>query len=172
MIDIAVNYADPRWPGEYAWDDLAARAVNAAIAHSPYIGLAQSTVAIEVSVRLTSDQEVQELNRDYRGQDKPTNVLSFPMVPVDMLMIPGNDGDGELLLGDMVLAWETCAREALEKRISVSDHVTHLIVHGTLHLLGYDHIDEAAAIHMEELECAAMMALGLDDPYATDGDDR
>ena len=123
---------------------------------------------IEVSIRYTSDEEVRTLNHSYRQKDKPTNVLSFPMMQPDLLdaIDPGDD-DGEILLGDIVLAHGVCAREAEEKNVSVEDHATHLIVHGTLHLLGYDHEQgEAEAEAMEEIERAALATLGIDDPYA------
>ena len=172
MLDVAVNCPDLRWPDAHLWDERAAQAVSAAVAHSRNADLIQSAVTVEISVRLTDDQEVQQLNRDYRDKDKPTNVLSFPMVPADLLsvMASTNTDDGELLLGDIVLAYDTCVQEALAKQIPLSDHMSHLIIHGTLHLLGYDHIDEAAAIHMEALERVAMAAIGLDDPYVADGE--
>jgi probable rRNA maturation factor len=120
---------------------------------------------IEVSVRLTDDAEVQTLNREYRHKDKPTNVLSFPMVQPDLLEGLANSDDGEVLLGDIVLARETCAREAEEKSVTFADHATHLIVHGTLHLLGYDHQGDSEAEAMEALERAILATLGIDDPY-------
>ena len=116
-------------------------------------------------MRLTSDDEVRTLNRQYRGQDKPTNVLSFPMVQPDLLDALGNTDDGEVLLGDIVLAHGVCAREARASGVSLEDHTANLIVHGVLHLLGHDHVDEAAAETMEAIERAAMAALGLHDPY-------
>jgi probable rRNA maturation factor len=114
---------------------------------------------------LTSDTEVQTLNRAYRGKDKPTNVLSFPMVQQDLLVAMANTDDGEVLLGDIVLAAGVCAREAEEKGISVTDHAAHLIVHGTFHLLGYDHMVEAEAEEMEALETRALASIGIGDPY-------
>ena len=117
-------------------------------------------------LRFSDDGEVQTLNRDYRGKDKPTNVLSFPMVAPDLFDTLADSDDGEILLGDIVLAAETVAREAAEKRISIAHHTTHLIVHGTLHLLGYDHEDEGQAEHMEGLERSALAGLGVADPYA------
>jgi len=109
---------------------------------------------------------VQTLNRQYRQKDKPTNVLSFPMVQADLLdTIDQNSDDGEVLLGDIVLAHGVCAAEAAERAISLEDHATHLIVHGTLHLLGYDHMEDHEAEAMERIETDALAALGLADPY-------
>ncbi|UIJ45873.1 rRNA maturation RNase YbeY [Sphingomonas cannabina] len=169
MIDVAVLREDP-WP-EGEWEDLATRAAVAAIERTPqgeWIGL---PTAIEIAVRLTSDEEVHTLNRQYRGKDKPTNVLSFPMVQPDLLdtVTQGSD-DGEVILGDIVLAHGVCVAEAADKGISVEHHATHLIVHGVLHLLGHDHGDDAAAEAMEEIERAALASLGIADPYAIDPD--
>ncbi|MBT3332580.1 MAG: rRNA maturation RNase YbeY [Rhodospirillaceae bacterium] len=119
---------------------------------------------IEVGVTLTDDGSVRELNRDYRQQDKATNVLSF---------IGDNDDDpahpGPLLLGDIVLAHGVVATEAQAQGKSMHDHYCHLLVHGTLHLLGYDHVDEAEAITMEAREVAILAAMGIEDPYQNSG---
>lgn len=166
MLEIAILSEDSGWPLDIDWDALAGRAVRAAFAQTPHDGLTRRIVAIEISIKLTVDAEVQILNRDYRHKDAPTNVLSFPMVPVDLLETLTNSDDGEVLLGDIILAYETCAREAEEKGISVADHATHLIVHGTLHLLGYDHMVDEEAEAMESMETLALATLGLPDPYA------
>ena len=121
-----------------------------------------------MAIRLTDDDEVQTLNAQYRAKDKPTNVLSFPMVQPDLLDSLANTDDGEALLGDIVLAHGVCTREAAEKGISVTDHAMHLIVHGTFHLLGYDHQGEAEAEAMEALETQALASIGLADPYNRD----
>ena len=166
MIQVETAIEKP-WPGGN-WDVLAERAVRAAIDASAHGDIATLSTIVEVSVRYTSDEEVRTLNNAYRQKDKPTNVLSFPMVQPDLLdsINPGDD-EGETLLGDIVLAHGVCAREAEEKNVSVDDHATHLIVHGTLHLLGYDHEQgEAEAEAMEEIERAALATLGIDDPYA------
>lgn len=157
--------ADPLWPADFDWEALAGRAVAAAIAVSAHGSLADAAFTVSVSVHFGSDDEVQALNRDYRGKDRPTNVLSFPMLEPDMLDALANTDDGEVLLGDIMLAFETCAREASDKAIAVADHATHLIAHGTLHLVGHDHIEEADAVHMEALEVKALANLGLDNPY-------
>ena len=153
------------WP-EHDWDSLALRAATAAIERTPNGELLTGAATFEVSVRLTDNAEVQHLNAQYRHKDKPTNVLSFPMVQSDLLETVGqNSDDGEVLLGDIVLAYGVCAAEAEERGISLVDHATHLIVHGTLHLLGYDHMAEDEAEAMEAIETDALASLGLADPY-------
>ena len=166
MIHVETAIERP-WPGG-DWDALADRAVRAAIEASAHGEIAILATTAEVSVRYTSDEEVQTLNRSYRQKDKPTNVLSFPMIQPDLLdALDLGEENGEALLGDIVLAHGVCAREAQEKTVSVEDHATHLIVHGTLHLLGYDHEQgEAEAEAMEEIERVALATLGIDDPYA------
>lgn len=163
MIEVALLIESP-WPA-HDWQALSDRACSAALSASPQATLAGTSAAIEISVRLTSDEEVHKLNSQYRQQDKPTNVLSFPMVQPDLIESLGNTDDGEILLGDIVLAHGVCAREAEDRKVSLQDHATHLIVHGVLHLLGHDHMDDAQAEAMESIEQAAMAALGLHDPY-------
>ncbi len=164
MIQAETSVETP-WP-EGAWKALAQRAVAAALSVSPYADIATAPFLAEVSVRFTSNDEVQTLNRDYRSRDTPTNVLSFPMVQPDLLEGLNEGDDGETLLGDIVLAHGIAEKEAAEKGVTLADHATHLIVHGLLHLLGYDHEQgEAEAEHMEELERAALATLGIADPY-------
>jgi probable rRNA maturation factor len=154
------------WPESDRWAAIAEKAVRAALAHSPDARFLTEPSLVEVSVKFTSDDEVQQLNRDYRQKDKPTNVLSFPMVQEDLLdAIDQNSDDGEVLLGDIVLAHGVCVREAEEKGISVEAHATHLVVHGTFHLLGYDHMTDADAVEMEQAERDALASLGIEDPY-------
>lgn len=114
---------------------------------------------VEVSLLLTGDEAVHALNREYRGKDKPTNVLSFP--GETEAAAPG----APVLLGDVVLAYETCAREAALEDKSLAHHMTHLIVHGVLHLLGFDHEAVAEARTMEAREVAILEELGIADPY-------
>ena len=166
MLD-TVALREAPWP-EGDWQELAERAASAAVSASPQAELGTMAAAIEIAVRLTSDDAVQTLNRQYRQQDKPTNVLSFPMVQPDLIETLANTDDGEVLLGDIVLAHGVCAREAAEKGVSLKDHAAHLIVHGVLHLLGYDHMGDAEAEAMESIERAAMSAMGLHDPYEDD----
>ncbi|HEY1145206.1 MAG TPA: rRNA maturation RNase YbeY [Allosphingosinicella sp.] len=153
------------WDSRTDWEALAERSVRAAVANSRHAGLIDSPLAIEVSVKFTDDDEVKTLNAAYRGKDRPTNVLSFPMMEPEML---GQlSGAGELLLGDVVLARGVCAAEAADKAVSVETHAAHLIVHGTLHLLGYDHeTSDEDADHMEATEREALASLGISDPYA------
>ena len=128
--------------------------------------LAEAPMAVEVAVRLTDDAEVHSLNRQYRAKDKPTNILSFPMLAPDMLVGLANSDDGEVLLGDLVMAGGIVMAEAAAKGWPLAAYAQHLIVHGTLHLIGYDHeTGEAEANHMEALERAACAVLGLPDPY-------
>jgi probable rRNA maturation factor len=164
VLDVAAIPEAP-WP-EGEWEALANRAVEAALRQTPFGEWLGWPTTIEIAVRLTSDEEVQTLNRQYRQKDKPTNVLSFPMVQPDLLeTVTQNSDDGEVILGDIVLAHGVCVAEAAERQVSVEDHATHLIVHGTLHLLGYDHMGDAEAEAMEEMERAALDQLGLHDPY-------
>ncbi len=119
---------------------------------------AGGTVAF--SVALLSDRGVRRLNHDFRGKDKPTNVLSFPA---------GNVAEGRrLALGDIALALGVVKREAKEQRKAAADHLAHLMVHGVLHLLGYDHETDEDAARMEKLERKALAGLGIADPYVID----
>jgi probable rRNA maturation factor len=163
MLDIAVE-ADAEWDSSIGWEALASRAVAAAVARSAFPQLATGRRSVEVSVRLAGDAEVQALNGQWRGKDKATNVLSFPMLDPEEMEGAGSDGP-ELMLGDVILAHGVCVSEARDKGISVADHAAHLIVHGTLHLLGHDHLDDAAAEDMEAREVRALAELGLADPY-------
>lgn len=170
MIDVALSSHGP-WSTATDWEALATRAVTAAVNASPHESWATMAATVEVSVRLTDDDEVQALNRDYRHKDQPTNVLSFPMIQPDLLdTVAANSDDGEVLLGDIVLAQGVCAHEAATRGIGIDAHATHLIVHGTLHLLGYDHIDDGPAEAMEQIERDVLSALGLHDPYLLNED--
>ena len=115
------------------------------------------TGVAELSIVLTDDAEQQELNREWRGIDKPTNVLSFPQIE------PFGPVSG--ILGDIVLARETLEREAADLQKPLTDHFTHLVVHGFLHILGYDHMEEGEALEMEGLETQILGSLGIPDPY-------
>jgi probable rRNA maturation factor len=158
------------WDSSTGWAALAEAAARAAVAASDHAELGDSGVALEVSVKFAGDEEVRSLNAAWRGKDKPTNVLSFPMFEAALLPALGASAGGEVLLGDIVLAHGVCAREAAEKGVAVADHAAHLVVHGMLHLLGYDHEqgDEAAEA-MEAIERAALAGLGVADPYRVHG---
>ncbi len=166
-LDIAVD-ADAEWDSSRDWAALARSAAAAAIAESAFPQLGQGARTVELSVRLTGDDEVHALNSEWRGKDKPTNVLSFPMSEQHELERADEDGP-ELMLGDVVLARGVCEREAAEKAVPVESHATHLIVHGTLHLLGYDHDGDQEAVDMEGREVRALARLGIDDPYRMTG---
>jgi probable rRNA maturation factor len=166
------------------------KAVDAAVRFAGLAGLAEYPSPVEVSIKLTDNAEVQALNREWRDKDKPTNVLSFPMLEEDALeqlrhpelvsgsyflsdaekiktlkQVQGDDQEMEMLLGDIILAYETCAAEAKEKNIPVAHHATHLVIHGMLHLLGHDHIEDDEAELMEALEVKALASIGLNNPY-------
>jgi probable rRNA maturation factor len=115
----------------------------------------------ELSVLLCDDETIAGLNARWRGQDKPTNVLSFPALP-----LTGAAPDEIIPLGDIAIAYETLAREAEENGKTASDHLSHLVVHGFLHLLGYDHHMDDEAERMERLERDILARIGVADPYA------
>jgi probable rRNA maturation factor len=163
MLEIALD-ADEEWDSSRSWQSLASKAAEAAIAESAFPDLAMNGRPVEISVLLTGDEEVRTLNSKWRGKDKPTNVLSFPMAESYELQ-DENVAAAELLLGDIVLARGVCEAEAAQKGVSVEDYTAHLLVHGTLHLLGYDHVDEVGAADMEAREGRALARLGIADPY-------
>lgn len=147
-LDVDILVKEPAWEQVLEEQEpLTMSAIGAALSQlsAPKIG--------ELSVALINDAEMQDLNKAYRGKDRPTNVLSFP------------DEGPAPLLGDIVVALETVQREAKEKSISLSDHFVHMIIHGFLHLQGYDHIDPDEAEHMERLEIAALASMEIDNPY-------
>ena len=143
-------------------EDLCRRVTRAALTGAIEALPEGSLARVEISVVLADDAMVQALNRQYRGQDKPTNVLSFAALDGEEDLPP----DGPLLLGDVVLAFETTSREAEAEGKTLADHLSHLLVHGVLHLLGYDHLEEADAEEMEEQERVILADLGIADPYA------
>jgi len=158
-VELEIDIEEP-WPGG-EWETLAERAADAAMQVAGELANAR----LSTSILFTSDSMIYELNRDWRGRDKPTNVLSFPMLEREDLIALRADGPPELL-GDIALAHETCAREAAEKGVSLADHAGHLIVHGLLHLAGHDHeISPADADAMEALEIKALALMGIADPY-------
>ena len=138
---------------------LCRRAARAAWTHGASARLKRRGAAAEMAVMLTSDAAIRKLNAAYRKKDKPTNVLSFPAGDAP-LGTPGG-----LILGDVVIAYGTVAKEAKEDRKSLKDHLSHMVVHGVLHLLGYDHETTPDAVTMERLETKILSALGIADPY-------
>ena len=155
-LDIDIEH----WPSG-DWDALAHRVADAAIAVAPELGNAR----LSASVLFTGDDHVLALNREWRDKDKPTNVLSFPMMQRSDLIALEPEGP-PAMIGDLALAFQTCASEAEGKSVSLEDHAAHLILHGLLHLAGYDHVtSEEDADKMEALEVAALAKLGIADPY-------
>lgn len=134
----------------------------ATLAQTPLAGM---EAPWSMAVVLADDAFVRELNRNFRGKDKPTNVLSFPAAESMLKHRRALAAAGQCELGDVVLAYETVEREALEQGKSFRDHARHLLVHGTLHLLGYDHDSAAAAKKMESLEILILGKHGVDNPY-------
>lgn len=129
----------------------------------------------EVSLLLTDAATMRTLNRDHRGQDKPTNVLSFGYVSAPMALEVPREEEGTappVLLGDLVFSFETIEDEARAQKKSFQNHFTHLLVHGLLHLLGYDHEDDDEAAQMEDLERVLLKGFGIPDPYRAPKDDK
>ncbi|MEM9501431.1 MAG: rRNA maturation RNase YbeY [Pseudomonadota bacterium] len=157
-LDIDIEH----WPaGDWEW--LAECVADSA----PNVALELGNPRLATSVLFTSDSEVHTLNREWRKRDKPTNVLSFPMLERHELLALGHEGP-PVMLGDIALAYETCNREAEEKGVPLQHHAAHLIVHGLLHLAGYDHVEsDEQAEAMEALEIAALAKIGIADPYET-----
>lgn len=152
MIDLLIE--DDAWTGALPSAEALAQACQDAACRL------EPRLEGEIALLLTDDEAVQAMNLRFRDKDAPTNVLSFPA--------DGPDG----FLGDIALARETCAREAAEKRISLRDHAAHLIVHGMLHLIGYDHETDGEADAMERRETEILGQLGVADPYVDPGDGR
>jgi len=161
-LEVVIESGD--WPDAGILDTLVLR-TSAVMAAAEQLATRFPTAAI-ACVAFSSDAEVRALNAQYRGQDKPTNVLSFPAPPPP----PGHRPEGEpLFLGDVVLAAETVAGEARDQGIPLVRHIQHLVVHGVLHLLGYDHENDSEAEIMEALETRLLADLGVPDPYLGNG---
>lgn len=159
MIDIAIRVDGGAWPDEAELEAInsnVVEAVAAVVSPFPETG--------ELSLLFTENETIAGLNAAWRGKQGPTNVLSFPA--------PGSVGGNAPVLGDIVLGFETVAKEAADMHLTLADHITHLIVHGLLHLLGYDHEDDAEAEAMEATEIRILTGLGIANPYAESGPAR
>jgi probable rRNA maturation factor len=160
VFDLYAALENESWGDEQRLVALSRRIFNAAAKELELL----SDHSIEISLLFADDARIQLLNRDWRAIDKPTNVLSFPSVGLK----PG--GILPPVLGDIVLAYETVAREAAEGGKTIEHHVSHLLLHGFLHLLGYDHNTEAEAVQMETIETRILASLAIPDPYAVIAD--
>jgi probable rRNA maturation factor len=158
-LSIDVNVESPLWEAQPEAETAVRRVLGVAAAMV-------STRPAELAIVLTDDSAIRALNREWRGVDKPTNVLSFPARgPQALAAEPAQPGP-PVLLGDIVIAFETTAQEAGTESKRFEDHLAHLAVHGYLHLLGHEHEDERDAEAMEGLERAILARLGIPDPYA------
>ncbi|MCA1956286.1 rRNA maturation RNase YbeY [Zymomonas sp.] len=165
MITVEADISD-LWPEQSNWEALAQTACQQAVSVSASDFLLAKDYETEISVCFSDNDTVHALNKTWRDKDRPTNVLSFPMMEAEELAKIKNRAGSECLLGDIILAFDVAKKEALEKGISLENHVTHLITHGTLHLLGYDHILDNEAEIMEDLERKALAQLDIPDPYS------
>lgn len=166
-LDIQISIEEGAWPSEERLLEMSTRVLGTA---ADYLRRSEKQPfpkagAPEVSLVFTSDAEIRGINAEWRSQDKPTNVLSFPASPLMPGKMPGP------MLGDIIFAQETLTREAADLGKSFDDHLTHLMVHGFLHLFGYDHMEDEEAEKMEGLETRILGELGLSDPYG-DGPDE
>jgi probable rRNA maturation factor len=159
-LDIQISVEEGPWPSEAELQSLSERVLGAAanlLRHEETQPFPQ--MPSEVSLVFTDDASIREINAEWRSQDKPTNVLSFPAFPLTPGKMPGP------MLGDIVVAQETLVREAQALGKPFDEHLSHLLVHGFLHLFGYDHMEENDAERMEGLETRILASLGLSDPY-------
>jgi len=165
LISLAID--DERWRDidvETDFENFIESTVRTAFLSANTAWLPKANI-IDISIVLTSDDNVQSLNAEYRGKDSPTNVLSFPQFSSEECTSKPLESLDFLPLGDIIMARETILREAGEQNKEINAHFAHLIVHGTLHLLGYDHEIDSEAIEMETLEVAILNGLGFDNPY-------
>lgn len=160
-LEIQIAVEDEGWPEE---PSLAALSEKVLVAAADFLARQERqpfpAMPPELSLVFTGDAAIQAINAEWRGKDKPTNVLSFPAFPLEPGKMPGP------MLGDIIIARETVEREAVDLDKSFEDHLTHLLVHGFLHIFGYDHMETDEAEEMESLETRILAALGLSDPYA------
>lgn len=160
-IEIDVSMAEPEWAASFLdVEEVVGMAVN----HTIKLATIPDILAgreLETSVVLANDDLIQVLNREYRGMDKPTNVLSFAQLDSDS-PVPDEEAYN---IGDIILSYQTIDREAREQGKFFKDHFIHMVVHGTLHLLGYDHQTEDEATHMETLEIRILEKMNIQNPY-------
>lgn len=154
MITIDITVESSGWDDEQILYNITEKALKTTIQH-----LSLENVVSEVSMLFTDDQHMAQINAKWRGKNKSTDVLSFPAFPLKIGQIPGP------MLGDIIIARETVLLEAKRERKLFQDHLTHMIVHGVLHLLGYDHETDDEAHHMEKLEREILQKLSIQDPY-------
>lgn len=161
VLDIQISVEADDWSSEEQLLAFSTKVLEATVSYlkdeeqQPF-----PAIPVELSLVFTDDAAIKEINAEWRNKDKATNVLSFPAFPLEPGGMPGP------MLGDIVIAHETVTREALDLEKSFEDHLTHLLVHGCLHLFGYDHMETEEAEEMEELETRILATLGLSDPYA------
>ena len=158
-LKLALMVEDQRWPDEATLTALAETALQAAFA----VADEDLPAHTEVSLVFTNDENIKRLNNDWREKDKATNVLSFPAMSEDEWDMV--DELPEILLGDIILAYETIEREAIEAEKTFDNHLSHLLIHGFLHLLGYDHEEATMAEEMEALEILALAKIDIENPY-------
>ena len=163
MLEIDIE-SDEEWDSSTDWSLLVRRAAESALAESAFPQLAEGSRQVEISVRLTSDEDVRALNAHWRGKDKPTNVLSFPADPLPAGVRRSAEESDEL--GDLAICAPVVAREAREQGKSPQAHWAHMVVHGVLHLLGYDHENDRDAERMESKEAGILAQFGYPNPYA------
>ncbi len=162
LVDCIIE--DVRWAG-FGLEPVAEAAGRAAL-----VALDMAPDHFAIALMACDDARIATLNADFRGKSVPTNVLSWPSEERgvgggDIPDLPKGDANDPEELGDIAIAWETCAHEAADQGKAMGDHVTHLVVHATLHLLGFDHIDDADATLMEQTEVRILATLGVRDPY-------
>ena len=171
MIDVELDMGVVWGKSDFGQSEVE-KAVDTAVRFAAIPELADPAVPISVSIKLSDNAEVHALNKEWRDKDKPTNVLSFPMLDDEELdaLLAGTYDAPEIMLGDIISAYEICVAEAKEKDIPVAHHATHLVIHGMLHLLGHDHIEDDEAELMEALEVKALASMGLHNPYTDEID--
>lgn len=165
-VELFVDVASDGWKDAPSMEALIRECVACVFATFPDVD-----APLELSVRLTDDGDIAQLNREFRKQDKPTNVLSFPSFERDELqgVFAAALADGPpVILGDIIITQGVTAREASEQGKTFHDHMAHLVVHGLLHLLGFDHIEDDEAHEMESHEQTILASLGIADPYRRD----